>query len=238
MKRTIAVLTLTAGLALSCSPALAMGEDCTTTTETVTVEISPAVPAVPAVPPVYETVTEYEFEHRNADLNGGIKWQTDPEWNAEGNPNSIGWFATGNTRQVSTGVVLIPGVDGVPAVDAVYATKEIPVTTCKPVPDPVVEEPVTEPEPALTPEPEVIQEDDPRWDCATMGNKVCGPVADTPAPPAETAVRTADVAPLASVGAEQPEELAYTGASDWVLPAGLGLLAGGAALMVVRRRLA
>lgn len=23
-------------------------------------------------------------------------------------------------------------------------------------------------------EPEVIQEDDPRWDCLTMGNKICG----------------------------------------------------------------
>lgn len=25
---------------------------------------------------------------------------------------------------------------------------------------------------------EVIEEDDPRWDCETMGNKVCGPTAE------------------------------------------------------------
>ena len=25
---------------------------------------------------------------------------------------------------------------------------------------------------------EVIEEDDPRWDCATMGNKVCGPTQE------------------------------------------------------------
>jgi LPXTG-motif cell wall-anchored protein len=137
-------------------------------------------------------------------------------------------------------------VDAVPAVDAVYEDREIPVTICKPVLEPT-DPPLTPEEPAVeTPpatEPEVIHEDDPRWDCATMGNKICGPVAavvptdpGTPAPPTETAVRTADAVPLASVG--QPEELAYTGASDWVLPAGLGLLLAGGGLMVARRRLA
>ncbi|WP_432482568.1 hypothetical protein [Kineococcus esterisolvens] len=33
---------------------------------------------------------------------------------------------------------------------------------------------VTEPTPTATPEPEVIMEDDPRWDCRTMGNLICG----------------------------------------------------------------
>ncbi|WP_263729976.1 hypothetical protein [Cellulomonas sp. SG140] len=32
---------------------------------------------------------------------------------------------------------------------------------------------------ALTPSPR-IEEDDPRWDCRTMGNHVCGPVQVTP----------------------------------------------------------
>lgn len=30
------------------------------------------------------------------------------------------------------------------------------------------------PAPSLTPSP-VIEEDDPRWDCHTMGNRICGP---------------------------------------------------------------
>ena len=42
----------------------------------------------------------------------------------------------------------------------------------------------------------IIEEDEPGWDCETMGNGVCGPAADT-----------GDVA-------DQPTELAYTGMTD------------------------
>lgn len=55
-----------------------------------------------------------------------------------------------------------------------------PVTPVTPDATPDVT-PEPEPAPALTPEP--IHEDDPGWDCHTMGNKVCGPdAAAIPAP--------------------------------------------------------
>lgn len=46
-----------------------------------------------------------------------------------------------------------------------------------PEPDAVVAETIESPEPVVeeTPEAERIEEDDPRWDCRTMGNKTCGP---------------------------------------------------------------
>lgn len=48
-------------------------------------------------PAVYETihhpaVIEYQFLQKES---GRVRWETDPNWNAQGNPNSIGWEATG-----------------------------------------------------------------------------------------------------------------------------------------------
>lgn len=40
--------------------------------------------------------------------------------------------------------------------------------------DPIPEEPVYEGITPTIPAPEVIMEDDPRWDCRTMGNFTCG----------------------------------------------------------------
>lgn len=264
MRRAVGVLTLTAGLALTCSPANATGEDCTTTTEIVRVLVSPEVPAVPAVPgtpavpavpAVYETVTEYEFTHAQ-DGNGNgkgpeNKWVTDPEWNAEGNPNSVGWVATGNTRQAVTDVVLVPavpevpavpGVPEVPAVPAVYEDREVPVTVCV-NPGPVNPAPTCEDSGLVTAEdgscvPGTFYEEP----------VVPGPVAEVPVavvpvvepsiPVVETAVRPAvEAAPLTPTAQELPAQLAYTGASDWALPAGaLALLAGTALVMVGNRR--
>lgn len=42
---------------------------------------------------------------------------------------------------------------------------------------PAQEERVKDPRVTLIP-PKVIQEDDPGWDCHTMGNRICGPLAD------------------------------------------------------------
>lgn len=56
-----------------------------------------------------------------------------------------------------------------------------PTTTTSVAPGP----PTTAPAPA----PSVIQEDDPRWDCRTMGNHVCG--TTTTAPATESAQRGA-----------------------------------------------
>lgn len=66
-------------------------------------------PAVEYQPAVYEV--EYEFQHVKT---GKIKWNTNPNWNAENNSNSTGWVATGNTRD---GALISAEV---PAQDAVY----------------------------------------------------------------------------------------------------------------------
>ncbi|PFG40136.1 hypothetical protein ATJ97_2657 [Georgenia soli] len=53
-------------------------------------------------PAVYETihhdaVIQYEFRQKNGNIT---RWETDPDWNAQGNPNSIGWEATGVSEVV------------------------------------------------------------------------------------------------------------------------------------------
>lgn len=88
----------------------AQGSEGTSATEAVyndwdeTVIDSPAVAAVDAV-----THTEYEFQQI---ITGHTRWETNPNWNAESNYHSIGWFATGNTKVV----VDSPAVDAIPAV--------------------------------------------------------------------------------------------------------------------------
>jgi hypothetical protein len=67
-------------------------------------------PAVEYQPAVYET--EYEFRHKW--FAWKTTWKSDPNWNAEENDHSLGWYATGNTRQ---GPLVSPEV---PAKDAVY----------------------------------------------------------------------------------------------------------------------
>lgn len=42
--------------------------------------------------------TEYEFRHKL--LIWKTRWETNPNWNAESNENSLGWFKTGETRVV------------------------------------------------------------------------------------------------------------------------------------------
>lgn len=225
MKRSILILAATAALLAGGASAAQAATSCYSIN-------------VPAVPAVYETVvipavtvTEYEFIHAqdgNGNSNGQgpeVKWTEDANWNSQGNAHSIGWTATGNTRvrvlEVERTVVNLVSPE-VPASvveecvqvpDVIYPSPEEPgVVTIDPVPaspgsvDPA---PVTEPAPAA-------------------------PVA------APVAVRTA---PLADVGAQPvaavqapPAELAYTGAADWVLPAGLALLAlGGAAVLTSRK---
>ena len=86
-------------------------------------------PAVEYQPAVYET--EYEFAHKKDPYK--TKWSSNPNWNAENNENSLGWYATGNTRPgklVKAEVLAQDAVYGeaplisaeVPAKDAVYET--------------------------------------------------------------------------------------------------------------------
>jgi hypothetical protein len=79
---------------------------------TLTVENPDYVPAVEAVPAVY--ATEHEYRHRI------LAWKTRWEaagWNADG-IESIGWYSTGNTREVLV-TEAIPGSDaiGEPTID-------------------------------------------------------------------------------------------------------------------------
>jgi hypothetical protein len=86
-------------------------------------------PAVEYQPAVY--ATEYEFRHKL--LIWKTTWKEDPNWNAEENDHSLGWYATGNTRQgrlITPEVQAQPPVYGEPplispevqAKDAVYET--------------------------------------------------------------------------------------------------------------------
>lgn len=43
------------------------------------------------------THTEWEYKHF---ITQKTKWKADPNWNADWNPHSIGWFKTGNTKDV------------------------------------------------------------------------------------------------------------------------------------------
>ena len=229
MKKIITTLALTAGLALIGAPAMASGTSCTTTTTELQFLVSAAVPAVPAVPgtdaiaPVYETVTEYEFVHKNENHPDSPRWEREG-WNADTNANSVGWVATGNTREVATDVVLVPGVDAVPEipavpeVPAVYRTEYVDTTVC--TEDPIFTIPHGEPTPITIP---------------AAPAEVPAAVAEVPAAPVTelTVDPATEVAPV-----EAPaEQLAYTGAADWVFPAGaLTLLAGAGLVLGARRR--
>lgn len=77
----------------------------------------------------------------------------------------------------------------------------------------------------------VCYEDDPCWDCSTMGNMVCGP------PPhgvdAEVGIGTALVIERQPDGTEVRTELPRTGADASL--AGIGLMMIGIGLILVRR---
>lgn len=213
MKRSLITLAATIAL-LAGAPAAAQAA---TTCYTITVPAVPAVYEAHVTPAV--TVTEHEYVHAQ-DGNGNgqgqgpaNRWEAEG-WNAESNPASIGWAATGNTR------VRVLEVE---KTETVLVSAEVPATTyesCVELPDGVSPVPVGAPE-------------------VPLGNLDPAPVAvpEAPAPAqdaAPLAVTTIDQA--APVAAPAPvEELAYTGAADWVLPAGLGLLALGAATVAARR---
>lgn len=217
MKRSILTLAATAALLLGGAGAASARTVC---------EIVP----VPAVPAVYETtvtpavtVTEYEFTHRpdNPGQGPANRWEADPNWNAESNPASVGWVATGNTRvrivetEKSTVVLVSP---------------EIPATTieqCTELPEGESPVKVGDPEVPLG-----------NLDPAPAPAEV--PASQVPAEvPAAPLANVGQAAPVAAVTpATLPEELAYTGAADWVFPVGAALVAMGVATTVLSRRTA
>ena len=73
----------------------------------------PGQDAVPGTDAVYGP-TEYQFEHAPHGVYM-IRWETDPNWNADSNPNSTGWRSTGVIRTE----LITPATEGTPAVDEV-----------------------------------------------------------------------------------------------------------------------
>lgn len=120
-----------------------------------TVEVSPAVEYQPAV---YEI--EYEFRHKHDGKK--TKWSTNPNWNAENNGNSKGWYATGNTRNGKLISAEVPAKDAVTEEKLVKEAWEetIIVTPEQTINHPAVEE-VTcddeEPPVVVTPETKTIK---------------------------------------------------------------------------------
>ena len=99
-----------------------------------TVEVSPAVEYKPAV---YEL--EYEFRHK---FDGKkTKWSTNPNWNAESNDNSKGWYATGNTRN---GKLISEEVLAKDAVTEQQLVKEAWTETVEVTPEQKIEHPAVE----------------------------------------------------------------------------------------------
>lgn len=96
-----------------------------------TVIVSPYVPAVPEIPEVPAVEATYEVEYKFVKIDWNpwhgpeikVKWSTDPNWNSDGNPQSLGYIATGETRQ---GAELTPYI---PAIPAVPGTPEVPEVT-------------------------------------------------------------------------------------------------------------
>lgn len=237
--KTIAVLTLAAGLSLAASPAFATGNH----TCTVTIVHVPAVTHTVTVPAKYGP-TEYQFAFKK-DHPNSPRWETNPDWNADSNPNSTGWHSTGITRP---GQLLAPAhtetIVDVPAFDK-------PIEAClPPVVTPPVEDcpPVVIPPVVVTPPVDVPPVDVPP---AVIPPAVVPPVVAPPpaavlppaAVPAAVAAPTPALAarvvstPAATPASAAPAaELAYTGSADWVLPAGLGILAAGAALIMIGKR--
>ncbi|SDP39556.1 hypothetical protein SAMN04489867_2306 [Pedococcus dokdonensis] len=77
-------------------------------------------------PPVMTSPAVYVIEYKFISKNGAVRWESDPNWNANGNSSSGGWVGTGETRQ---GALISPAVYA-PAVhhDAVYKTVTVPAT--------------------------------------------------------------------------------------------------------------
>lgn len=101
------------------------------------------------------------------------------------------------------------------------------------VPEPVVPEPA--PAPAPVPAPVVpaptLEEDEPGWNCETMGNGVCGPAV---APMVAAPAYAPDAATSERVAAG--EELAYTGVNVFGLGMGAALMALGVFLLAAGRQ--
>lgn len=220
MKKAISTVLLIGALSLSAGPVMAANgqpgdPNCTVIVETITVPEVPAVYKTVIIPAVTEV--QYEFAQRNAEQheeNGHgatTRWESDPNWNAQSNPNSQGWDATGISRVVeitpasSTQELVSPAIPARDEANNRLECTEVPEDSLEgyPAPPPVV--PTTDGVPSASAQP-------------------TDPVA-------VNATQTADT--------EQTATLANTGVDGWmILWASVGilaLLAGISSVVVVRR---
>lgn len=221
MKKFLAAVT--AAVALLFVPSVAMaapqGASCALIVVTPEIPAQPAVIGYETIPAVTETL--YEFVHRNPNHPNSPRWEAEG-WNADSNPNSVGWVSTGATKEVvvteeSVRVVEIsPAVPAVPAVTREECITEPPLWvpgptgTAVPIPEPTATQ-----TPAPTKEPAPVK---------VVETTKPVPVTEKP----QAAVRTDLVAPAFTPAAasEHPEELAETGAESAGLLALIAVLAG------------
>jgi hypothetical protein len=79
----------------------------------------------------------------------------------------------------------------------------------------------------------VVHEDTPEWDCATMGNGICGPIPYDEIPPPAEPIAPNELNPPPPVETERPSVLPYTGFNTQALGiVALILLSTGAGLVI------
>ena len=184
---------------------------------------------VPYQAAVYET--EYEFRHKL--LFWKTNWSTNPNWNAEDNDHSLGWYATGETRQ---GALISAEV---PYQAAVYITVVVTAAWTEVIPavyeTVIITEAWTETVPATYKDVLVTE----AW--TEYIDAVECPVDEEPVveePVVEEPV-VEEPAVIALVAADPDEVLAQTGGPDMtamLVVGGIVIAAGTAAVAVARRR--
>lgn len=168
------------------------------------------------VPAVTKTLVEYV--HRNENHPNSPRWEEEG-WNADSNPNSVGWQSTGNTEVIIITPEYIEYVLISPAVPAV--TEKVCITETVPSPEtPAVPE---------TPETSVEVEAAP---AANVNEQ-----APTPSvPDALNTVAAVEQVEQTAAVSEDPKELAYTGFNWSIFTLGtLALALGVAAIRLARK---
>ena len=144
------------------------------------------------------------------------------------------WWSVTENNMVTVTAAVIPG--GEASIDLTLTDRsgatDLIVFDPIALPAPVVSVPdAAESYPAPAPVATTPEEDEPGWDCETMGNLTCGVPVE-----AATPVYAPDAATSERVAAG--EELAYTGANTGALALGVGLLGLGALAVRYSRRTA
>lgn len=230
MKKILAILfaVLLVGLVPTVATAAPRNVSCALILVTPEIPAQAAVIGYETIPAVAETL--FEFVHRNPKHPNSPRWEAEG-WNADSNPNSVGWYSAGNTKQIVLVEESVRTYEISPAVPAVPAvTREECITE----PDVFVPGPTTTavPIPDVTPTADPAPSDKPKPTLKPTPVSVVEPV-ETPTKPVVT-VRSDLITPGFEkvVKAEKPAQLAETGVNPFLAAgAALLLLAG---LLLVR----